>query len=75
MNGVEAIGIQALPGTRFKLNGAPGWVIIGPTGIFELNLMDKSFITSLSFDAASVRNMMDGPSGVALLVDIIYQGD
>ena len=70
--GVEQIGIQALPGTRFKLDSSPDWVTIGSTGIFELDLTNKALITSLCFDRDSVWNIKEG-SGLSLLIDIVYQ--
>lgn len=72
--GVEQLGIQAIPGTKFKLNSSPNWVIIGSTGIYELDLTNRATITSLVFDAESVYNIKEG-SGLSLLVDIVYQGD
>lgn len=72
--GVEQIGIQALPGTRFKLSTGPDWVVIGTTGIYELDLTGRATITSLAFDAASI-DVIKNNSGLSLLVDIVYKGD
>ena len=39
------LGIQAPPGTKFKINNGDGdWIIIGTTGIFELDLEGKTEI-------------------------------
>ena len=45
---ITQLGIQALPGTRFILNeNIEGPVIIGSTGIYELDLEGISKINSL----------------------------
>ena len=45
------LGIQSLPGTRFYLNdNIEGPVILGSTGIYELELEGISKISSLKFD-------------------------
>ena len=35
---IYQLGIQSLPGTKFYLNGATNPIIIGNTGIYELDL-------------------------------------
>ena len=72
--GVYQLGIQALPGTKFKLNNSPGWIILGTNGIFDLNLANKARITSLCFEADSVAKLRQN-NGLILLVDIVYQGE
>jgi hypothetical protein len=69
--GVEQIGIQALPGTRFKMSTGPDWVIIGTTGIYELDLTGRATIGDLSFDKASIDIISQ--TKTPLLVDIVYK--
>ena len=67
------LGIQALPGTRFFLNDnieAP--VIIGSTGIYELELEGISKISSLKFDSKSLKLIADNPNAF-LIIDVIYE--
>lgn len=68
------LGIQAYPGLKFYLNGArsteDSGVIVGPTGIYTINVDGESLITSLRFDAESLDNPLIQSSGV--IIDIIY---
>ena len=66
------LGIQSLPGTKFKLNNSVDPIIIGSTGIYELNLDNKTEISSLAFDATSIQNINEN-NGAYLIVDIIYE--
>ena len=72
--GVEQIGIQALPGTRFKMSTGPDWVVIGTTGIYELDLTGRATISALCFDKASIDIIQNG-AGQTLLIDIVYKED
>ena len=62
------LGIQSLPGTKFKLNNS----VDGSTGIYELDLDNKTEISSLAFDATSIQNINEN-NGAYLIVDIIYE--
>ena len=67
------LGIQALPGTRFFLNdNVEGPVIIGSTGIYELELEGISKISSLKFDSKSLKLIADNPNAF-LIIDVIYE--
>ena len=83
---IYQLGIQAIPGTKVYINspnvGKP--IVIGKTGIFELDLNDQSVITSLRVDKASVQTIRDinyqghegNPTTEAyLLIDIIYESE
>ena len=70
---VTQLGIQALPGTRFILNdNIEGPVIIGSTGIYELELEGISKISSLKFDSKSLKLIADNPNTI-LIIDVIYE--
>lgn len=73
-SGIEQLGIQAIPGTKFYLNNSPDPIIIGTTGIYELDLTNESSITDLRFHADSINNIKNNQS-LSLLVDIIYRGE
>lgn len=67
------LGIQALPGTRFYLNdNIEGPVIVGSTGIYELELGGISKINSLKFDSKSLKLIADNPNAF-LIIDVIYE--
>ena len=69
---IVQLGIQALPGTRFYLNGNNNPIIIGNTGIYELDLQGQGEITALSFEATSIQAIRDNEYAY-LIVDIIYE--
>lgn len=65
------LGIQTLPGTKFRLNGTSNEIIVGSTGIYELDVSDGAAITMLTFDAASLKMIDESGTGY-LIVDILY---
>lgn len=71
---ITQLGIQSLPGTKFYLNNSNNPVIIGYTGIYELNLEGMAEITALSFDAKSLE-AVNGNANSYLIIDIIYEGE
>lgn len=67
------IGIQTLPGTRFFLNdNIEGPIIVGSTGIYELELEGISNISSLKFDSKSLDLIAKNPNAF-LIIDVIYE--
>lgn len=68
---VLQLGIQALPGTKFYLNNALEPIIIGSTGIYELDLAGDTEITAITFDVDSMKLIKDN-NNAFLIVDIIY---
>ena len=69
---VIQLGIQSLPGTKFYLNNSNDPIIIGNTGIYELDLNGLSEITAISFDRASINAIAINQNGY-LIVDILYE--
>ena len=70
---ITQLGIQTLPGTRFYLNSnIEGPIIIGSTGIYELDLEGISKINSLYFDSTSLKLIADNPNAF-LIIDVIYE--
>lgn len=70
--GIEQLGIQAIPGTKFYLNSSVDPVIVGSTGIYELDLTDKASIDALRFDADSI-NLIKNSNSLSLLIDLVYK--
>ena len=69
---IIALGIQTFPGVKFYLNNSEEPIIVGPSGIFEINLMDNCEINFLHFDEKSI-DFIDAESNNAyLIIDIIY---
>lgn len=67
------LGIQALPGTRFRINSNIDWIVMGNTGIYEIDLANSSaLITSLQFEPDSLE-VVDQCEDAYLIVDILYQ--
>lgn len=65
------IGIQTMPGVRMYLNNnTVGPVIIGSTGIYQLDLEGISEITDLYFDTTSMEMIRDNPGGY-LIIDVV----
>ena len=69
---VVQLGIQSLPGTKFFINNSGNPVVIGATGIYELNVDGLAKITNLSFEPESV-NRIDNSSTGYILVDYVYE--
>ena len=65
-------GIQSLPGTKFYLNNSYLPIVIGYTGIYELDVDDLAEITSLRFDNESLNKIKNNPE-TYLIIDIIYE--
>lgn len=71
---IEQLGIQTLPGTKFYLNQSEEPIIIGGTGIYELDLRNTTAIlSSLRFDAESM-DIIDKVDNGYLIIDIVYTG-
>ena len=68
---ITQLGIQAFPGTKFYLNNADYPIIVGSTGIYELDLEGLSEITAISFDATSVASIASNDSAY-LIIDMVY---
>lgn len=67
---ITQLGIQALPGTKFYLNNSITPIIIGSTGIYELDLEGLSEITNLSFEGLSVE-AINKNNNAYLIIDVI----
>lgn len=72
---IYQLGIQALPGTKFYLNESSDPIIIGATGIYELDLHEKSVISALHFDPESIQTIKKSltTGNGFLIVDIVYE--
>ena len=72
---IRHLGVQALPGTRMYFNNSVTPVIIGATGIYELDLRENTtaILHSIRFDRKSMEIIRDTPNAY-LIIDIVYDG-
>ena len=66
------LGIQTLPGTKFYLNNSIEPIIVGYTGIYELDLDNQTEIFRLTFNNTSMEAVRDNPNGY-LIIDVLYE--
>lgn len=71
---VSQLGIQARPETTFYLNDSRYPIVIGRTGIFELDLEGRGIITSIKFDSDSLSVYNQKNNKDRLLIDVVYEG-
>ena len=69
---ITQLGIQGRPNTTVFLNGQEFPIIIGETGIYEIDLQNYGQIYSIRFTAESLNEYSLGKD--RLLIDIIYEG-
>ena len=71
---IVQLGIQTLPGTQFYLNGYKEPIIVGATGIYEINLDGEIEIIKLEFNDNSMVNIANNSNNY-LIIDIIYEAE
>lgn len=71
---ITKIGIQTLPGTKFYLNDleCQNPIMVGYTGIYELDIEGVTEINSLSFDLESIMRI-NNLADAYLIIDIVYE--
>ena len=70
---VVKLGIQTIPGVKFYLNGSEEAIIIGNSGLFELDLEDRIQITGLRFSPRSIDLINSVEGSGRLIIDIVYE--
>ena len=69
---IHQFGIQTLPGTKIYLNQSHNPIIIGSTGIFEIDCDNTTAIlNSFRIAEESMITIRDNPGGY-LIIDIVY---
>lgn len=71
---ITQLGVRAIPGTKFYINGNTNPVVIGFLGVLELDLSDGGSITSLKFDTQSINNINENINGGYIIIDILGLG-
>lgn len=69
---VRQLGIQSIPGTKFYLNDSVSPIVIGSTGIYEIELNSLVEIKKLSFDPESIWAVQKSPT-FFIIVDILCE--
>lgn len=72
LSSITQLGIQGRPGTMMFLNGQEYPIVIGETGIFEIDLQNYGQIFSIRFTGDSLDDYQEHDD--RLLIDIIYEG-
>ena len=68
---IAQLGIQALPGTEFYLNGSVKPILVGVSGIYDLDIKNGARITGLSFGNQALTRIGENPTSY-LIVDVLY---
>lgn len=68
---ISQIGIQSLPGTEFYLNNSTYPIMIGNTGIYELDVNGITDISNIYFEEKSIKAINKSATAY-LIIDIIY---
>lgn len=72
---ITQLGVQAPRGTVMYLNNEQRYpIVIGETGIYEIDLQNYGQIYAIRFDRASLEALEAQGSSGRLLIDIIYEG-
>lgn len=67
------LGVQTLPGMKIYINNHTNPVVVGQTGIYELNVDGISHIMDLKFDGTTLNIINSEQSNAYLIVDYIYE--
>lgn len=70
--GIIQLGVQTMPGIKFIINTAATPIVVGSTGIYELNVEGLTTINSLMFDRESLEKIGKNSSAY-IIVDYIYE--
>lgn len=71
---ISKLGIQCRPNTRFRLNESSYEIVVGETGIYEIDLEGYGNIFAIQFNAADLRIYDQAGVTDRLLIDIVYSG-
>ena len=69
---IVQLGVQTLPGTKFYVNNHSTPVIVGATGIYELDVEGLSNITDIQFDDKSLT-LINENQNAYIIIDYIYE--
>ena len=70
---IVQLGIQTLPGMKVFINNHTNPIVVGQTGIYELNVDGISYITDLRFDGSTLGVINKNQANAYLIIDYIYE--
>lgn len=68
---ITYLRITGPEGVKFQVNGEVGYVQLGPSGFYELDLTNFDEINQLKFERSSIS--FDAINSSYLIIDIIYE--
>lgn len=68
---VTRFSVQTLPGTKIFINSSLLPIVIGTTGIYELDVEGLSNISSIQFDNTSLQVI--AKAGKTIIIDYVYE--
>lgn len=72
---ISQFGIQTLPGTRFFVNQNTDPIIVGASGIYEMDLRNTTaVVSSIYFSLESMERINNSEDGY-LIIDLIHSGN
>ena len=71
---ISHLGIQGPPGLVFYLNNSTSPLMIGKTGIYELDLEGIGRIFAIRFGEGSLNELVSKNDDARLIIDIVYDG-
>lgn len=71
---IYQLGIQAYPGAKIRLNRNVEEVIVGLTGIYELDVEGRTEIDRLQIDPDTI-NKIDNINNAYIIIDVIYDNN
>ena len=72
---IYQLGIQTLPGTKIYLNQSTTPIIIGASGIYELDLTNTTgILNSIRVDPTSMSTI-NNLDNAYLIIDLVYGGE
>lgn len=71
---ISQLGIRSIPGTKIYLNGGKIPLVIGFTGLFEIDLTAGGAISDIKVDEASIKEISKNDSAY-LIIDVAFWGD
>ena len=70
---IISLGIQGSPDLKFYINQSSNPIMLGVTGIYELDIDGITTLSSIRIDKESLNNIT-ADNANPLMIDIIYEG-
>ena len=74
LTNIIELGLRALPGTKFYINNSTDPVVVGYTGLFEIDFSSGGSVTSIRFDRQTVDFIDDNLNGGYIIIDLLQRG-